>query len=127
MDHLNSEKSELVNSLCCAKQSVLELSQQVNAFEILREELIQSHLNEMCESRERLNEVESANQHLTIALTNVNRELESSRAENDDLVSELNELRHSYADLVDREKLNESALESVYNELDKRNEVEREL
>ena len=67
MDHLNSEKSELVNSLCCAKQSVLKLSQQVDAFEVSREELIQSHLNEMCESRERLNEVESANQHLTIA------------------------------------------------------------
>ena len=57
----------------------------------------------------------------------MNGELESSRAENDDLVSELNELRYSYAALVDREKLNESALESVYNELDKGNEVEREL
>ena len=57
----------------------------------------------------------------------MNGELESSRAENDDLVSELNELRHSYADLVDGEKLNESAVESVYNELYKGNGVEREL
>lgn len=138
VEHLNSENAELMNSLSSAKQQMLSqettLQEQTQQIADLQRshEALEFHFHEeqsrwSAEQKELLHSKEDENHHLTIAVTNLNRELEACRAENDELVAELQTLQSSDVDFREREKKLQGRVDGLLEEIEKHKRRELEL
>ena len=135
---VDNENTELTNSITSNKQTIsqleaqlqdqsskcIELETEVNEFE---NRLNQERSRIIAESNQVLNQKEDENQHLTIALTNINRELEALRSENDELNAHLKQYDISDSSFKEREKQNQSIIESLQADIEKHKRNENEL
>lgn len=138
VEHLNEENRDISIELTKEKETVSELqkqlSQQSEELSKLRTEaegfesrLMQEKSKVIADSNEVLNRIEDENQHLTISLTTITRELEASRAENDELEAQLKKVNHSDNDLKERNRVNQNVIEDLNAEVEKHKRVEAEL
>lgn len=149
IQHLNDENGELSSSLSKAlheaesyRSQTTTLQEQINSLsqskEAIRAEL--EELKEDCDSRvlqaksstvaecnALLNKKEDENQHLTIELASIHRELEATRAENDELIHQQSVLKRSQDETLQRATQAEKTRDELQEEVERHKRMEGEL